>query len=107
MVSSTGLISGLEPEVLVVAELDFRSDLHDRLEDDGLALDALGDLDLGRCQGRQVLLAHGLAECVLDQLVEGFVETDDGPSTRSTITRGALPGRKPGTRVWRERRPTA
>ena len=99
---------GLEAEVLVVAELDLRPNLHGRLEDDRLALLPLGELDFGQRQRREVLLDDRLAEGILDELVERLRRGSAvSPRTRSSITRGALPGRKPGTRVWRPRRLTA
>ena len=39
-----------------------------------LAFLALGDLDLRRRQRLEVLVANGLAEGLLDQLLEGFVQ---------------------------------
>jgi len=82
-----GLDLGLEREVLEVAELDLRPDLQGRLEDDRLALLGLGDLDLGRSQRHDLLLAHGLAHGILDEEIDGFFHDrrgtdhslDDGP----------------------------
>ena len=86
----------LEAEVLVVAELDVRPNLHGGLEDDRLALFALGDLDFGRRQGREVLLDDCLAEGIVDELFEGFVEIAVGPRNRLEHHSGRLAGSEAG-----------
>ena len=69
---------GLEAEVLVVAQLDLRPNLHGRLEDDRLALFGLGDLDLGRSQRREILLAYRLTEGILDEELDRLVQDGGG-----------------------------
>ena len=65
---------GSEVEVLVVAELDLGRDLDGRLEDERLALLGLDDLDIGVRQRQEVLLDHGFAICVTDQVLDRLVE---------------------------------
>ena len=96
-----------EVEVPVVAELDLGPDLDRRLEDERLALLGLDDLDVGVGQRQEVLLDERLAVRLLDEVVDGVVEDGARAEMRSSTGRGALPGRKPGTRVRRERWRTA
>src|SRR5439155_2530343 len=98
---------GLEVEVAVVTQLDVRPNGHGRAEDQRLAFLGLLDVDLGLVEGQDELLdqrvAIGIFDEVLDRLVEHRALTEHALEHRS----GALPGRKPGTRVRRARRWTA
>ena len=108
IVSSTALTSGLKLKFSKSPSLTSGRDLDDRLEDDRLALLALGDLDLRRGERHDVLLAERLPATRPRRADRRLRRRRPrGPSTRSSMTRGALPGRKPGTRVWRDSRPTA
>ena len=103
-----GLDLGPEVEVLVVAELDLGRHLDGRLEDERLALLGLDDLDIGVRQRQEVLLDHRLAIGVARPGARPPRRgSTPGPRWRSRTGRGALPGRKPGTRVPRDRRRTA
>ena len=97
---------GLEPEVLVVAELDLGPNLHDRLEDDRLALLALGDLDLGLSQGREILLrtASRKASSTSCSRASSRIAPSGRARARASLAepcRGGSPGRGSGARGGR------
>ena len=101
---------GPEVEVLVVAELDLRADLDDRLEDERLALLGLDDVDLGVGQRQDVRLDEGLAVGVLDEVLDGLLVDHARPEvpfqdgTRGlarTEPRDARPARQPADGVVR------
>ena len=95
---------GREVEVLVVAELDLGPDLDGRLEDDGLALLGLDDLDVGVGQRQDGLLDERLAVGVLDEVLDGLVE-DGAGAERAARARRAAPcpagSRGPGSGATR------
>ena len=94
---------GFEVEVVVVAQLDFGSNLHDRLEDKRLAFLGLGHFHFRGSERRQVRLSHRFAERFVDQLFDGLVE--DRGRTEETFENRArcLAGPEPGhVRLSRE-----
>jgi len=60
------------------------------LKDDRLALFSLGDLDLGRSQRREILLAHRLTERILDEELDRLVQDGGGAENALDDRSGGL-----------------
>jgi len=97
---------GLEPEVLEIAELHLRPDLDNRLEKDGFALLALGNLDLGRCQRLNLLVTNCLAVGLVDELLQRLIGIAEGRAP-ARAPRGALARPEAGDAGLTRERPTA
>ena len=91
----------LDGQLVVAEELHLRPHFDDRVELDVAVFFAGGDLDLRRRDHIDVVRLDGLDVVLGQRVAQRLFPRRFGPKRASSNWRGALPGRKPGTRTSR------